>query len=403
MPARPLFSPRALNRLQSLHCPRTGQLQPCLPAFLLGDSFVDSRRQLTAHRPHKLNFPRLASTTPKDPNTKSRASVARVVQINPKINPLASTIPAPLLIPEQQHGQSKFRYYLACGKAYWNFYKTGVKNIMENRRIANRLKQGIKRNSLAYAAKTGRSTAEARRAMLGATRAQRQLIIRSRSELARVPIFALLLVVFGEWLPLLVIFMTPLIPFNCRIPKQVDKWLLKRQRQRIKARHELRSITRQHASCCGRRYSRSGPVPGPTSYTPFLVWEVFNLGSKFDAFTRGALTFYSPILRHLNYLVGDTAALLAHEPDPQKVVYSMSDAEVRIAAEERTIDILNRPVDQVRDDLALWLELVKPSLQGKQSSVKWYISLMKSSSRIPSSWQKTIKPQSVMLILAASV
>jgi hypothetical protein len=48
----------------------------------------------------------------------------------------------------------------------------------------------------------------------------------------RLPAFGLIFLVFGEWTPLLVMYITPLIPEPCRIPKQVMRSLSKTEAKR---------------------------------------------------------------------------------------------------------------------------------------------------------------------------
>lgn len=55
------------------------------------------------------------------------------------------------------------------------------------------------------------------------TRAEWQVVRRSRKDILRLPLFGLLVLVFGEWLPLFVLFLTPIVPEPCRIPAQVER------------------------------------------------------------------------------------------------------------------------------------------------------------------------------------
>ena len=64
------------------------------------------------------------------------------------------------------------------------------------------------------------------------SRAEWQLDMRSRAEMRRVPIFAVILAVFGEWTPLVVMFATPIVPYNCRIPRQIRKSREKQHKRR---------------------------------------------------------------------------------------------------------------------------------------------------------------------------
>jgi hypothetical protein len=64
------------------------------------------------------------------------------------------------------------------------------------------------------------------------TRAEWQVIRRSRSDVLKLPVFGLLVLFLGEWLPVVVLYLTPVIPEVCRIPQQVERALRKREDKR---------------------------------------------------------------------------------------------------------------------------------------------------------------------------
>lgn len=59
------------------------------------------------------------------------------------------------------------------------------------------------------------------------SRAEFQLLRRHTRDIKKVPVFALLLAIFGEWLPLFVVFLDPLIPGTVLLPVQVQKRRMK--------------------------------------------------------------------------------------------------------------------------------------------------------------------------------
>ena len=132
-----------------------------------------------------------------------------------KVNGPISTLPAPLTIPTQLPGQSYFPSYLfSLGKAYIGFYKTGVKNIYYNFQAARPIQTLIdKKYNFSL------SSAVSANAL---TRSELQLLVRNWHDMKRVPAFALVLIICGEFTPLVVIALTGIVPWTCRIPKQID-------------------------------------------------------------------------------------------------------------------------------------------------------------------------------------
>lgn len=82
-------------------------------------------------------------------------------------------------------------------------------------------------------------------------RADLQLLLRLRRDLKVLPLFLVAFVILGEFTPLLVPFLTPIVPPTLRIPSQVDK---------IRA-----SVAEQ------RRKVRASGAPAPADANPVLV------------------------------------------------------------------------------------------------------------------------------------
>lgn len=71
------------------------------------------------------------------------------------------------------------------------------------------------------------------------TRAEWQTVMRSRADKLRLPVFGALLIALGEWLPLIVVFLTPIVPEPCRIPSQTRKQLEKMENRRSERERRL--------------------------------------------------------------------------------------------------------------------------------------------------------------------
>ncbi|KAK1757289.1 putative letm1-like protein [Echria macrotheca] len=133
------------------------------------------------------------------------------------INPPASTRPPPLNLPTRAPNTTLFSHLFATGKAYLTFYKTGLRAILTNHRL--------------------RSSPDAPPPN---TRASILLHLRSAHDVRRLPIFGLLLLVCGEFTPFVVLAVPSIVPYTCRIPRQVEKLLTKAEDRRARARDEFR-------------------------------------------------------------------------------------------------------------------------------------------------------------------
>ncbi|RMZ89739.1 hypothetical protein DV736_g3033, partial [Chaetothyriales sp. CBS 134916] len=150
---------------------------------------------------------------------------------------LDSTRPAPLDIPPKQAGQSRLWYYVAIGRAYLSFYKTGLRNIRSNWREYNELRAWIQPFTIVAAARysgqqwatkkpitdpvTGQKSASNHMPVPHIYRREFQLYYRTISDLRKLVPFSVVLLVCGEFTPLaIVLFGNAIVPLPCRIPAQ---------------------------------------------------------------------------------------------------------------------------------------------------------------------------------------
>ena len=145
-----------------------------------------------------------------------------------------STFP-PVLesLPARTRADNILKYYYKVGRVYLKFYKTGFKQILDNRKLAKQIRAMHPRHPMlqAYSGNaidrmTGQIVQPTMTAVPGTTslsRADFQLIRRHASDIAKMPAMGLLLAIFGEWLPLFVVFLDPLIPGTMLLPKQITK------------------------------------------------------------------------------------------------------------------------------------------------------------------------------------
>lgn len=154
------------------------------------------------------------ATPPTSPSTTST-----LVKANDKLNPPSFTYAPELSVPARKTGQNYVSYLFSCGKAYIAFYKSGISHTRQTLAFAKTLRAKIVNDG------KGVSKDIAGNGIL--SRSEWQVLRRSKRDLLRLPIMGFLILALGEWLPLVVIYMTPVIPEACRIPTQVERTLRK--------------------------------------------------------------------------------------------------------------------------------------------------------------------------------
>ncbi|KAH0609551.1 uncharacterized protein H6S33_013037 [Morchella sextelata] len=143
------------------------------------------------------------------------------------VNAPLSTLPAPLELPTKDRDASTFSYLLKTGKAYLSFYKTGLKNVYHNFISTRPLQTRIDKLG------SGRITPLV--AHNAITRSEFQHIMRSRHDTRRIPVFAVVFLIFGEFSPLILPFISSVVPWNCRIPSQLHGDRVKLEKRREEA------------------------------------------------------------------------------------------------------------------------------------------------------------------------
>ncbi|KAF2433752.1 hypothetical protein EJ08DRAFT_551784, partial [Tothia fuscella] len=275
------------------------------------------------------------------------------------INPPESTLPAPLDIPPREPNQNLFKWLLKSGKLYLGFYKTGIKNIWANYKNVKPLRARFNSTQTPQLppsrGKDGKTTHQNLYAKFALTRAEFQFLMRSRSDVSRVPVFALLFAVLGEWLPLVVIFVTPIVPYPCRIPKQI-----RQTREGLeKRRHDsFRGITDGYVPN-SKVMRGEGEVKDLKQLNKGQLMHISrSLGLHFGVWDRISYGHFPPemLLRYkvekwLKYLDQDDA-LLKRDGG----IEELKGEELKLAAEQRGIDILGRKDDELRKNLQLWMK-----------------------------------------------
>ncbi|KAH9826604.1 LETM1-like protein [Teratosphaeria destructans] len=287
------------------------------------------------------------------------------------VNPPRSTLPPPLTLPERNASSSVFVYWLSVGRAYGRFYKEGVKAVWYNHQAARRLRERMRGSG----AKDGIEAA--RQGLI--TRSEWQVLRRSRHDIGKLPFFGLCVLVFGEWLPLLVPFIPGFVPGTCRFPKQVVMMRGQaEERRRLSFRRGVSEPT--EAQVPDDRVAVGGR---PAGWAEWPMLEAMYVRRLLAGLRDDQLHHLSSILtlhgrtwdrlqlpppafllrrhlaRHLQGLGVDDRLLLkaaAESPSKTTVTAKLSPVEVENACVDRGLDVLGKQDTELRSSLSWWLK-----------------------------------------------
>lgn len=282
-----------------------------------------------------------------------------------RVNPPASTLPAPVNLPTKEDYDSTVKYAWHTGKAYLSFFKTGLKNVWANHKTAREIRR-TKGDDL--------------------TRADFQLLARSRHDMSRLPIFAIILLLLGEWTPAIAPFMAGVFPKTCRPPKVEEGLLRQAESQREFAMQRLDAAAEPLPERLRIAMRRNGltilgdweRMIGPGEESAAIVARLsnaysFEQTSRYDLYTklmyrlRARTTHWGPTgqatafwlfgkreqrkwLKHYIYLARDSE-LIVRDGGPN----ALSEQEVRIACMERGINVLGKSEAENRRELVRWI------------------------------------------------
>ncbi|KAH6615634.1 hypothetical protein B0J18DRAFT_437792 [Chaetomium sp. MPI-SDFR-AT-0129] len=295
--------------------------------------------------PSHFSSPSSTTTTAGSASASSSASLKTtpVHDLAPSAaNPPATTRPPPLDLPSRPAGTTRppflspanFSHLYATGMTYVRFYKTGLKHIITNTRLVY-----------------NKPAADGPPAPLPSTRAHLHLRQRWSHDVRRLPLFALILLVCGEFTPLVVLVLPSAVPLTCRIPRQADKVLRGVQGRRAEARAELALLDGTREQQIEQRLVSPAVLAGV-------------LGLRARAWTPGFVAA-SRVERRLRFLAVDDA-LLVRSGGARALVPE----EVRLACTDRGVDVLGRGDVELRGVLERWLRLTDARRLGEDGREK---------------------------------
>ncbi|KAL8928394.1 MAG: hypothetical protein Q9172_000880 [Xanthocarpia lactea] len=277
----------------------------------------------------------------KHPSTASpRQASVPSAQSSSTLNPPISTLPPPLELPTSEpnlSGTQKLKFYYKTGRAYLTFYKSGVKAVWQNYKLLRQLRPRIPK---------GQSAEQALRDGL-LSRAEYHLIRRTRSDISRIPLFAIVLAICGEFTPLVVVFLglSSAVPRTCHIPKQING-----AREKLEARR--------------RETFRKGTI---TADRTEKVEDIRNLPRPIMLHVGRSLGLYSSLWDK----IGVAPTILLPKRIQKAVeridvddlaiekgggVKYLSEEELKLAAEERGLDVIGRSRAEVASVLGKWID-----------------------------------------------
>jgi len=280
-----------------------------------------------------LHPPSIHTTRPNSTTT-STAPATRIPH-NPLLNAPPTTLPAPLVLPVRAPTTNLPTHLYRLGRAYLAFYKTGLKHVWANYKAARSLQSTV------IDAHAGGSLPRAVAAGL-LTRGDFQLLARSRRDVARIPLFALVFVACGEFTPLVVLALSGVVPGTCWIPKQVQR---KREKSEGRRRASFRGLVAPLPSNVGVvGLGREQLVHVSRSLGLHSAWWPEGWGLPPDGLLR------TRVGRRAEYLEMDDRLIRSGGE-----VGEMEMEEVRMALEERGLDLLGKNDQQLRGLLRAWL------------------------------------------------
>ena len=284
----------------------------------------------------------------------------------PAVNPPASTLPPLLDLVERRPDQSATSYYIYIGKSYINFYRTALRAVWVNSKEA--------RAAISARKFRGRPPYidELRTGLL--TRAEFQFIARTSKDFWKLPLVGILVTLCGEFTPLLVVFVSGIIPRAAWIPKQVH-------RARVNTEKRREESFRQGTIENDIELKRISAQDGVEGLSPAQILHISRaLGLHSTLWEK--LWDRPPqwiarmkARRALDYLQADDFGI--HRDGG---VQALSDVEIERACEERGFDVLKYDIKTLRSRLELYMKF---RMEKKISTAAMVLVR-------PSSWEKLV-------------
>jgi hypothetical protein len=264
------------------------------------------------------------------------------------VNPPASTRPAELALPAPVTSSAptsdKLKRYIALGRAYLGFYKTGLKNVYHNYRASIPVRRALGLPAFLPTSPPPppafREPLDPSNSPFPLSRSSFLLVRRAAYDVRRIIPFSITLVICGEFTPLLVLVLgNAITPSTCRIPKQIAQERARLARRKSAA---LLAAGGKDASAAGseeeldllaRRYADAEWVQSASVGEVRRACAVFGLGGGHDGLAArvlAGLVYRRRLGKHAAYLEVDDGLIVRGGG-----VGEMQAEEVRTAVVER--------------------------------------------------------------------
>jgi hypothetical protein len=337
-------------------------------ALVIHSRATPIRRRYATQQQRKQQVATIRYTKPEQPQAdlitkdewSAKAALTLIQSNKPppdSLNPPRSTLPPPLRLPNREQASNVFLYYFNLGRAYGNFYKEGIKAVWYNWTAAKLLRSRVRNE---HGCKD--AVEAAKRGLI--TRSEWQLLQRNGRDVGKLPFFGLLVLLFGEWLPVLVPFIPRAVPGVCHIPKQVAMMRRQAEQRRWAA---FRTGTQEPKNVMLETQASDNWA---TTKLPYVRSTIARLTSEQLHHVSTVLTLHSSVWERLNvrplaFLMRRNAArhLQAISVDDQLILRvsrsaarHLNQAELEAACTERGIDVLGKSEEALRESLGKWLE-----------------------------------------------
>ncbi|KAF2501006.1 hypothetical protein BU16DRAFT_522064 [Lophium mytilinum] len=307
--------------------------------------------------------PKLSTTPAAQPSTSDRqrdhserASALHASTL--RLNPPETAYPPPLHVAPRAPGQGWLSYLWKSGKTYIRFYKDGIGRVRKNYKYAGEVKRKMREKTAIMAAgEDGKGgQAGAQKLLPPITRGDWQLLRRSRGDMKRLVPFGALVLLLGEWMPLVALWITPLVPGPCRIPAQTRKEAEKAERRRARRRERILM-----SSAKAKKHVAQQPAADDLAAAIAVMEkpDLLAMSAQLDVHA-GAwdLLYFDPpaaflrwsVRRRFEYLETDDA-LIRRDGG----VAGLNDEEVKIACGERGYETLEKSGVELRRALSKWV------------------------------------------------
>ena len=243
-------------------------------------------------------------------------------------------------MPERNPDGSTFGHLFATGKAYLSFYKTGLRYLVANTKHVRGLDADKDNNSSSSSSVTWHAT-------------RADLLTRRRwgHDMRRLPVFGLLLLICGEFTPFVVLVFPHVVPYTCRIPKQVLQL-------RTKVEERRQAAFKEYETAVAAAKTAGGAAPSDAASNLLITRSLGLLAPFWDRI--GLLSAapglaHSAVERRLAFLTEDDALL--REAGGAAALES---EELVLASADRGFDVIGQDEGRLRKQLVKWLELTQP-------------------------------------------